>query len=85
MQSRLPQALADFSELLKMNPDFHQARVERAGIWAKQGRFEQARQELEICVEAAEGVQDDKVSQLASFYIFAFVGETYSDCFYTCS
>lgn len=63
---RHPQALTDFSTLLVLKPDFHQARLQRGRILAKEGEFEEARREVGGWLGSEKGRGDEEGEELVS-------------------
>jgi hypothetical protein len=58
--------LTDFSTLLALKPDFHQARLQRGRILAKEGEFGEARVEVEGWLASDKGRGDEEGVELVS-------------------
>lgn len=65
-QGRHQLALSDFSRLLQLKPDFHQAHLQRARILTKEGEFEEAQDELKGWSDSEKGKKDDEAKDLVS-------------------
>jgi DnaJ family protein C protein 3 len=69
-QGRHQLALTDFTKLLQLKPDFHQAHLQRARILAKEGDFEQAQKELGVWLKTDKGKGDEEAKELVSWQTF---------------
>jgi tetratricopeptide (TPR) repeat protein len=77
---KLDQAINDFSEILKNDPDFTPALIGRSAVWNQKGEIEKSQDDLDAAIQSApEYAEESDYSRLLQIAQLAFVQEKYEE------